>query len=304
MIHQTREGAIRDHGTGARTLPSRVSVVIPAFNEGPHVAAGVRSVAEALERTGWEYEIVVVDDGSSDDTATAAAAAGVEVIRHRKNRGYGAALKTGIAGSRYEWILITDADGTYPAESIPSLLERAADNDMVVGARTGKTVKIPMLRRPAKWFLARLASYLAGQPLRDLNSGLRLMRRDLIEAYGHLLPSGFSFTTTITLAAACNDHEVEYVPIDYHARLGKSKIRPWHAYEFTLLILRTIVFFNPLKVFIPLGAAVMVAGLAKFGYDVTQNNLSESAIFAMLTAMLFWAVGLLADQNSRIAMSR
>jgi hypothetical protein len=97
---------------------------------------------------------------------------------------------------------------------------------------------------------------------------------------------------------------VEYVSIDYHARLGESKIRPWHAYEFTLLILRTIVFFNPLKVFIPLGAMLMAAGLGKFGYDVTQNNLSESAIFAMLTAMLFWAVGLLADQNSRMAMGR
>ena len=92
--------------------------------------------------------------------------------------------------------------------------------------------------------------------------------------------------------------------IDYRARLGQSKIRPWHAYEFTLLILRTIVFFNPLKIFIPAGTLVMAAGLAKFAYDVTRNNLSESAIFAMLTALLFWAVGLLADQNSRIAMSR
>jgi hypothetical protein len=102
----------------------------------------------------------------------------------------------------------------------------------------------------------------------------------------------------------CNQHDLEYVSIDYHARLGASKIRPYHAYEFTLLILRTIVFFNPLKVFIPLGAILALAGLAKFAYDVTQNNLSESAIFAMLTAFLFWAVGLLADQSSRIALNR
>jgi glycosyltransferase involved in cell wall biosynthesis len=228
----------------------------------------------------------------------------VRVVQHRRNRGYGAALKTGIAAASHPWILITGADGTYPAASIPSILARADDNAMVVGARTGTTVKIPLVRRPAKWFLKRLASYLAGQDLPDLNSGLRLMRRDLVERYLHLLPSGFSFTTTITLAAACNEHDVEYVSIDYHARLGESKIRPWHAYEFTLLILRTIVFFNPLKVFIPLGAMLMAAGLGKFGYDVTQNNLSESAIFAMLTAVLFWAVGLLADQNSRMAMGR
>lgn len=284
--------------------PTRVSVVIPAYNEAAHIASGLEQLREVLERTGWTFEIIVVDDGSSDGTATAASAAGVRVVQHRRNRGYGAALKTGITASAHPWILITDADGTYPPEAVPALLAASEFNDMVVGARTGRTVKIPLIRRPAKWFLRRLASYLAGQELPDINSGLRLMRRDLVEKYRHLLPSGFSFTTTITLAAACNEHDVKYVSIDYHARQGESKIRPWHAYEFTLLILRTIVFFNPLKVFIPLGALLMLSGLAKFAYDVTQNNLSESAIFAMLTAMLFWAVGLLADQNSRLATHR
>lgn len=281
-----------------------VSVVIPAYEEAAHVADGIQAVRKVLDASSWRYEIIVVDDGSSDGTGEAAAATGVRVLRHRRNRGYGAALKRGIEAARHDWILITDADGTYPAEAIPSLLDRAADNDMVVGARTGDSVKIPLLRRPAKSFLRWLASYLAGQPLPDLNSGLRLMRRDLVERYVHLLPSGFSFTTTITLSAACNDHPVEYVPIDYHARLGESKIRAWHAYEFTLLILRTIVFFNPLKVFIPLGVVLAVAGGAKFVYDVTRNNLSESAVLAFLGALIIWAVGLLADQNARIAMHR
>lgn len=281
-----------------------VSVVIPAYDEATHVAAGIEAVRNVLDGCPWRYEVIVVDDGSSDGTGEAAAAAGVRVLRHRRNLGYGAALKRGIEAARYDWILITDADGTYPAESIPALLERAADHDMVVGARTGESVKIPLLRRPAKSFLRWLASYLAGQALPDLNSGLRLMRRDLIERYVHLLPSGFSFTTTITLSAACNGHPVEYVPIDYHARLGASKIRPWHAYEFTLLILRTIVFFNPLKVFIPIGGVLAVAGAAKFVYDVTRDNLSESAVLAFLGALIIWAVGLLADQNARIAMHR
>ena len=293
---------IEESATGR--LPRQVSVIIPAYDEAAHIVPGLEEVRRALESTDWEYEIIVVDDGSADNTAEAALGAGVRVLQHRRNRGYGSALKTGIAAARYGWILITDADGTYPTESIPALLERGADNDMVVGARTGKSVQIPLVRRPPKWFLSKLAGYLAGQKLPDLNSGLRLMRKSMIRRYEHLLPSGFSFTTTLTLAAACNGHNLEYVSIDYHARLGQSKIRPYHAYEFTLLILRTIVFFNPLKVFIPLGAVVMAAGLMKFAYDVTQNNLSESAIFTMLTAMLLWAVGLLADQNARIAMHR
>jgi hypothetical protein len=165
-------------------------------------------------------------------------------------------------------------------------------------------VKIPATRKPAKWFLRVLASYLAGQYLPDLNSGLRLMRKDLVDRYLHLLPSGFSFTTTITLACACNEHAVEYVPIDYLARLGESKIRPRHAYDFALLILRTIVFFNPLKVFIPLGVVLALIGLVKLVYDFTIGNISESAIFALLAAMIVWAVGLLADQNARIAARR
>jgi glycosyltransferase involved in cell wall biosynthesis len=299
------EGVIEETDEGADTpLDQAVSVIIPAFNEAAHVAQQIENVKTVMERGGWRFEIIVVDDGSQDRTAEEAAASGVRVLRHKRNKGYGAALKRGVGAAAYDWILITDADGTYPPEAIPELLSRADDNDMVVGARTGKTVKIPLVRRPAKWFLRRLASYLAGRRLPDLNSGLRLMRKDLINRYVHLLPSGFSFTTTITLAAACNDHDMEYVPIDYHARLGRSKIRPWHAYEFTLLILRTIVFFNPLKVFIPVGAVLAVAGLAKFVYDVTKNNLSESTIFAMMAALLIWAAGLLADQNARIAMHK
>ncbi len=246
-----------------------------------------------------------MDDGSSDGTAEkAASVGGVRVLRRSRNRGYGAALKLGIGHARYAWILITDADGTYPVEAIPGLLARAADNDMVVGARTGQNVNIQLMRRAPKAFLNVLASYLAGQKLPDINSGLRLMRADLVRRYEHLLPSGFSFTTTITLAAACNDHLVEYVPIDYHARLGQSKMRPRAAYDFTLLILRTIVFFNPLKVFLPVGAVLFVAGMIKFGYDILLDNLSESAVLALLGALLVWAVGLLADQNARIATQK
>ncbi len=289
---------------GLATLTRAVSVVIPAYNEAGHVAEEIREVERALQGTGWSYEILVIDDGSTDGTAEAAAATGVRVLRRARNRGYGATLKLGVDAARHEWILITDADGTYPASAIPDLLQLAPAHEMVVGARTGKDVKIPLVRRPAKWFLRWLASYLAGEKLPDINSGLRLMRKSLIQRYHHLLPDGFSFTTTITLAAACNGHPVGYHRINYRPRLGESKIRPRHAYDFTLLILRTIVFFNPLRVFLPLGGVLALAGLAKFAYDITRDNLSESAVLALLGALLVWSVGLLADQNARIAMHR
>ena len=283
-----------------------VTVVIPAYNEEAHVAGQIQAVDKVLRQTRWTYEILVVDDGSSDGTGAAAAGAGAgaRVIRHRQNRGYGAALKRGVSEAAHSWILITDADGTYPPEAIPEILAQSTDCEMVIGVRDGEKTSVPLVRRPAKWFLGRLASYLAGRRLPDINSGLRLMRKELIEAYIPLLPDGFSFTTTITVAAACNRHDVNHVSIDYHARLGESKIRPRHAYDFLLLILRTMIFFDPLKVFMPLGAVLAVAGLAKFAYDLTQNNLSESAVFGLLGALVIWSMGLLADLSVRLLKHR
>jgi glycosyltransferase involved in cell wall biosynthesis len=303
---QTLERGVIEDVAGAELgrLDRAVTVVIPAYNEADHVADEIREVTRVLEGEDWRFEVIVVDDGSEDDTADRAADAGARVLRHPRNMGYGAALKRGIRTANHDWILITDADGTYPVESIPDLLAKASESDMVVGARTGEAVRVPLVRKPAKWFLRVLASYLAGEKLPDLNSGLRLMRKSLIERYEHLLPSGFSFTTTITLAATCNQHFVSYVPINYRKRLGDSKIRPRHAFDFTLLILRTIVFFNPLKVFIPLGSLLALGGVAKFVYDITRNNLSESAVLAFLGALIIWTVGLLADQSARVGMQR
>jgi glycosyltransferase involved in cell wall biosynthesis len=296
---------IEEVGEAAEGVDERaVSVVIPAFNEGPHVAAQVRSVLEALRACGWEHELIVVDDGSTDETAKEASDAGARVLRQSSNQGYGAALKCGIARARHGWILITDADSTYPAAAIPLLLARAARNEMVVGARTGARVEVPKERVPAKWLLTRLASYLSGRSIPDLNSGMRLMRRDLVRRYEHLLPQGFSFTTTITLSCACNGHAMEFVPIDYAKRLGTSKIKMRHAFDFLILILRLIVLFNPLKVFLPVGAVLFAVGLAKLACDFARGNVSESAVLALLGALIVWCVGLLADQNSRMALRR
>ncbi|MCL4524188.1 MAG: glycosyltransferase family 2 protein [Acidobacteria bacterium] len=247
--------------------------------------------------------VLLVDDGSTDGTAAEARKHDVRLVQQGRNRGYGASLKAGIAVAQNDWIVIIDADGTYPAESIPALLEHGDEYDMVVGARVGDDVNIPLVRRPAKWFLARLASYLAEQDIPDMNSGLRLLKRPLVEKFEHLLPSGFSFTTTITLALLCNDYRVKYVPISYAKRVGSSKIRAGHAYQFLLLILRTVMYFNPLRIFLPLGLFFFIYGVGKLGYDIYRENVSESAILGVLSAFLLWGIGLLGDQMSKIGMS-
>jgi glycosyltransferase involved in cell wall biosynthesis len=246
------------------------------------------------------YEIVVVDDGSHDGTGDRAAETGVRVIRLPENRGYGAALKAGVSATSADLIVIIDADGTYPPSEIPRLVARADEFEMVVGARRPQDSSIPMIRRPAKWILARLSSYLAGEAIPDLNSGMRVMDRSVLNKFIHLLPDGFSFTTTITLALFCTSHSVAFEPIECRRRIGTSKMRATDFSNFVMLVLRTVVLFNPLKVFLPLGAVLFVAGLLKLVYDVFMWNLSESAVMAFLAAIMVWSVGLLADMISRL----
>ena len=277
-------------------------MVVPAYDEEPAIEASLQSLRAALTRLDGDWEIIVVDDGSTDRTAELAGKTADRLISLPENRGYGAALKAGIASARHDRIVITDADGTYPADAIPDLLAIAERYDMVVGARVLANAAIPASRRPAKWVLRRLASYLAGRPIPDLNSGLRVIDRKLVDRFAHLLPSGFSFTTTITLAAICSDQLVHFHPIEYYEREGQSKIRPVHALDFLLLVLRTVVYFNPLKVFLPLGAFLFLIGLAKFAYDLVIGNLSETALLGFLGAAIVWAVGLLSDQISRLAL--
>lgn len=279
-----------------------VSIIIPAYNEENAVREEVEAIRKVMLSNGIAHEIIVVDDCSQDNTAEQAAKADAKVLRHSRNRGYGGALKTGINAAENEILVITDADGTYPAEAIPGMLEEIQKYDMVVGARIGVNAHVPFLRKPAKWFLRKLASYLAGEQIPDLNSGLRIMKKSIVKQYYHILPTGFSFTTTITLACMCNDYFVYYHPIEYNKRVGKSKIRPVDAYYFLLLILRTIVYFNPLKVFLPTGAVFFCFGLGKFIYDIYLNNLSESAVFGLLGALIIWSIGLLSDQISKTGL--
>jgi glycosyltransferase involved in cell wall biosynthesis len=286
-------------GSGGGSLPP-ISVVMPAFNEEEGVASAVTAVRSVLSQAGIEHELLVVDDGSTDASAREAEKAGATVVSLPEQRGYGAALKTGIAAAKYDLIAIIDADCSYPAEAIPEMLAQSESYDMVVGARVGPEVQEPGVRRPAKWFLRVLASYLAGRHIPDLNSGLRVLRRDLVERFSHVLPSGFSFTTSITLAAHCSGAMVRYHPIGYRRRVGQSKIRPYHAAQFLILVIRSIVYFNPLRVFLPLGGVLFVGGMCKLAYDFYMENVSDTAAIGLLGALILWSLGLLSDQIARI----
>ncbi|MFH1562317.1 MAG: glycosyltransferase family 2 protein, partial [Nitrospirota bacterium] len=218
----------------------KISIVIPAYNEEKGVGALIDELKEKMKC--HEYEIIVVDDGSCDNTVNIAREKDVVLIQHPKNRGYGASLKTGIRKAKYDTIAITDADGTYPVSEMPKLIKYIGEYDMVVGARNKQ--KIPLTRRPAKFFLNRLANYLTEVEIPDLNSGLRVFKKDIAVKFFNLLPNGFSFTTTITLAMLTNDYLVKFIPIDYLERQGKSKIRPIRdTYNFLTLIIRTVMYF-------------------------------------------------------------
>ena len=277
-----------------------LSVVIPAYNEQGAVRTTVEDVREHMEPLGIDYEIIVVDDGSADNTRAEAEATGATVHYNQVNSGYGATLKRGVRAARYEYVAIMDADGTYPARYLPEMLKMCREQDMIVGDRGSAMKNVPLLRRPAKKFLFAFASFLAERHIPDLNSGLRVFRKSELIPFLPLLPQNFSFTTTITLCMAANGKRFIYTPIEYGKRVGKSKIKPIDFINFIILILRISTLFNPLRVFIPLGLMFMALGFVKLVYDIFIGNLSESAIFAFLAAIMIWSLGLIADMISRL----
>ncbi len=288
MTHSATEPAAQREG---------VTVVVPAYNEELAIGQVLEELRAVLEEVPeLEWELLVVNDGSSDRTGDAARAAGAKVIDHNTNLGYGASLKTGIRRASHDLIVTTDADGTYPASRIPDLLQTMETTEMAVGARTGERVQIPALRRPAKWFLRKLAEYLTGVAIPDLNSGLRCFRKCTATEFLHLLPNSFSFTTTITLAYHQDARLVTYIPIDYEKRIGTSKIRPIQStYSFFLLILRTVMYFDPMRVLMPPALVSLLITVAAFAWDIVAGNLADkSLIWLMITVYLF-GIALLGD---------
>ncbi len=286
-------------------LQSPISIIIPAYN----VQASIGDVLEGLREWRDRAEIIVIDDGSTDRTAEIAARAGVRVIRHRVNKGYGAALKTGIRAARGDVIVMMDSDGEHNAAYIQPLLDALPENEMVVGAR-GKGSHAPLLRRPGKWILGKVANYLAETNIPDLNSGLRAFRKDIALRFMPILPNGFSFTTTLTLACFKEGYNIAYVPITTTPRLGTSTVNPIRDGMNTLmLIIRIIVLFDPLKVFLPTSIALFIVGVAywiasgvfRYAANIAPAfHIPTGAMLALLSSVIVFMFGILADQLSAL----
>ncbi|MCD4775832.1 MAG: glycosyltransferase family 2 protein [Candidatus Aegiribacteria sp.] len=294
----------------------KISVIVPAFNEAQSVKQTILGIQRILGSSDLSGEILLIDDGSTDETAELAGKTGAKVLRHQNNLGYGASLKTGIRNASYDTIVITDADSTYPIDMIPELLNRMekTDADMVVGARTGDKVNVPLTRKPFKWVVRRLAQYIVKRPIPDLNSGLRVFRKDLALRYYNIYPNGFSFTSTITVASMCDNFIVEYVPINYHQREGKSKIVPADFFSFVMLVLRLSVLFRPLRVFIPVSIFCFSVGFLKLIHDVIMTIgisrdtgasllvlpvVSSTAVTFLLASLQILLVGMVAEALSK-----
>jgi glycosyltransferase involved in cell wall biosynthesis len=279
------------------------SVVIPCYNEEDAIAETLDELLGKIPEDA-DYNIIVVNDGSTDRSGEILAGLEqkldrVSVITHSQNRGYGAALKTGIQASGAEYIAITDADGTYPNERLHELVDicKTRDRDMVVGARTGANVTYSKLRAFPKYFLRAWVSWIARYPVPDINSGLRVFRRDTTMRYIRILPNSFSFTTTISLAMLTNYDRVHYEPIDYMERVGKSKIKPIRdTLRFIMLILRTGTYFAPMRVFAPFALALFSAGMLSALYDVlVLEDLTDKTVLLFLFSLNVGMFALLAD---------
>jgi glycosyltransferase involved in cell wall biosynthesis len=277
-----------------------VSIVIPAFNEQEGLPGVLAQLAVWKERGA---EIVVVDDGSTDHTAEVAAAGGARVIRHRNNKGYGAALKAGIRTAEHEIVVTMDADGQFATDEIERLVAGLNDSDMVVGVRP-RGAGSPSIRKPGKWLLGKTANYLAQTTIPDLNCGFRALRTDTARRFLNLLPNGFSFTTTLTLAMFKDGYNVDYVLVSVHPRLtGKSSVRVADGLNTLLLIIRIVALFDPLKVFLPFSGVLLLTGIVYWISDsivLRRPNIPSGAVVLLVSAVLVFLFGILADQVSAI----
>jgi glycosyltransferase involved in cell wall biosynthesis len=279
-----------------------LSVVVPVYNEEKSIKTVAESLNQTLEKLNLHYEIIIVNDGSTDNTAEelqalASRFLNLIIMTHEENLGYGAALKTGISQSSFDRIMIIDADQTYAVEEIPKLLESATSYDMLVGSRTGPQAAIPFIRRPAKFFIKWLSEFLTNRKIPDLNSGFRIFKKDIVKRFYHMFPDGFSFTSTLTIIALNRGYTLKYIPVNYLKREGRSKIKPIRdTLNFLQLICRTVLYVNPLRVFLPASIIFFEISLIMYIYRLIYGGgFLVTIIITFMCGFQLLVIGFLAD---------
>lgn len=289
-----------ENNVNLKSAPA-VSVLVPCYNEENAIDETIQKLAGALAAL-ESYEIVAIEDGSLDGTLARLqmlkeAFPQLRVVPHDRNRGYGAALKTGMRHAESEMIAIIDADGTYPIHDLPRLVKMAADYDMVVGARTGNNVTYSTLRKIPKFFLHRWINWIVNMKVPDINSGMRVFRKNMAQKFVRILPNGFSFTITITISSLRNNYRVHFEPIDYYQRKGNSKIHPIKdTLRFVQIIGRTGMYFAPLRILAPLIVLLLLASATSLAYDTfVLRDLTEKSLVLLTMSLNVGIFAVLAD---------
>jgi polyisoprenyl-phosphate glycosyltransferase len=276
-----------------------VSIVLPVYNELGHLEEEIDRIRKTMDESDYSYEIMVVDDGSTDGSGQRLKdIEGIRLLRFGTNRGSGSARKYGTQSANGSIIVWTDVDMTYPNDSIPDLLDQLGGYDQVVGARTSEEGTVRLLRGPAKWLIRKLASYLSGVRIPDLNSGFRAFRRDVALQFLHLLPRGFSCVTTITMAFLSNGYSIKYIPIDYAPRAGESKFHWWKdTKRYLLQVLRLTLMWEPMRIFGPPAALLTIVGVGKLVYDLVDKDfrVATNTIVILGVAFALALIGMVAD---------
>jgi glycosyltransferase involved in cell wall biosynthesis len=293
---RSETASARSGTSGAHAAPT-VTIIVPAYNEAAAIERVLASVRHMQRSLGYPSELLVVDDGSVDETGTIAARAGARVLTHPYNRGKGAALKTGIRAARGQTIVVIDGDGQHDPADVPRLLAHQPAYAMVMGDRGRGGGASPLWRTPGKALLGLIANALVGRRIPDLNCGLRAVNRQLVLRLLPILPNGFSFETTLTIAVLKSGDAVTWVPIRVWPRTGVSTVRAFDGLNTLMLILRLIALFAPLRVFLPISIITFFVGLWYMAESyLLYQEASIKALLALIGAALFFLFGLLADQ--------
>jgi len=275
-----------------------ISIVIPAYNEEKSIEKVIKKIKNAFNKSPFKIEIIVVDDASTDKTAKIAKKQKVKAITNYKNLGPGASFKKGVLKAQGKYIGLIDADNTYEPKDFPKMLKLAKNYDQVIGSRCKEAGTFKLLRIPAKWLIKTLASYLTKTKIPDLNSGYRVYKKQTLEKYLWLLPDGFSYVSTSTMAFLSNNHPTAWFKTNYYKRTGESKFHPFKdTYNYLLTIIKIIMYFNPLRIFLPLALIIFTIGIIKSLIDffIIIHRLQLSDIIIILAALMIAVLGLIAD---------